>query len=240
MTRRNYAHFIFIWVWGIVGLGPWTMELSAMSEKNVFRREAAKQAERFGIDPELYVRLIERESGFDPNAKGSSGEIGLAQIMPDTALKPGYGTDPILDRSDPMESLRFGAQHLANLIENYDGDVTLALQAYNGGGGNVARGTVSDDAKQYASELLNGKELKSSGLVPQAEDKAGQAALQKGLAALFADRGLKSATPLGSRAVPGGFRASSKMSPLSRRGIPGAGSIERYSTPGGIDSLYKR
>ena len=211
-----------------------------MSEKNVFRREAAKQAERFGIDPELYVRLIERESGFDPNAKGSSGEIGLAQIMPDTALKPGYGTDPILDRSDPMESLRFGAQHLANLIENYDGDVTLALQAYNGGGGNVARGTVSDDAKQYASELLNGKELKSSGLVPQAEDKAGQAALQKGLAALFADRGLKSATPLGSRAVPGGFRASSKMSPLSRRGIPGAGSIERYSTPGGIESLYKR
>ena len=223
------------------------MELSAMSEKNVFRREAAKQAERFGIDPELYVRLIERESGFDPNAKGAAGEIGLAQIMPDTALKPGYGTDPILDRSDPMESLRFGAQHLANLIQNYDGDVTLALQAYNGGSGNVARGTVSDDAKQYASELLNGKELKSarpqarsSGLVPQAEDKAGQAALQKGLAALFADRGLKSATPLGSRAVPGGFRASSKMSPLSRRGIPGAGSIERYSTPGGIESLYKR
>ena len=219
------------------------MELSAMSEKNVFRREAAKQAERFGIDPELYVRLIERESGFDPNAKGAAGEIGLAQIMPDTALKPGYGTDPILDRSDPMDSLRFGAQHLANLIENYDGDVTLELQAYNGGGGNVARGTVSDDAKQYASELLNGKELKaarSSGLVPQAEDKAGQAALQKGLAALYADQGLKSATPLGNKAVPGGFRASSKMSPLSRRGIPGAGSIERYSTPGGIDSLYKR
>ena len=219
------------------------MELSAMSEKNVFRREAAKQAERFGIDPELYVRLIERESGFDPNAKGAAGEIGLAQIMPDTALKPGYGTDPILDRSDPMESLRFGAQHLANLIENYDGDVTLALQAYNGGGGNVARGTVSEDAKQYASELLNGKELKatrSSGLVPQAEDKAGQAALQKGLAALFADQGLKSATPLGNNPVPGGFRASSKMSPLSRRGIPGAGSIERYSTPGGIESLYKR
>ncbi len=243
MPCRNYVHFIFIWVWGIVAPGPWTVELYAMSEKNVFRREAAKQAERFGIDPELYVRLIERESGFDPNAKGAAGEIGLAQIMPDTALKPGYGTDPILDRSDPMESLRFGAQHLANLIENYDGDVTLELQASNGGGGNVARGTVSEDAKQYASELLNGKELKatrSSGLVPQAEDKAGQAALQKGLAALFADQGLKSATPLGNNPVPGGFRASSKMSPLSRRGIPGAGSIERYSTPGGIESLYKR
>ena len=111
----------------------------------------------------------------------------------------------------------------------------------------MARGNVSDDAKQYSSELLNGKELKATrpqsrpeGLVPQAEDKAGQAALQKGLAALFADQGLKSATPLGNNPVPGGFRASSKMSPLSRRGIPGAGSIERYSTPGGIESLYKR
>jgi soluble lytic murein transglycosylase-like protein len=214
-----------------------------MSEKNVFRREAARQAERFGIDPELYVRLIERESGFDPNAKGSSGEIGLAQIMPDTAKDPGYGTDPISDRSDPMESLRFGAQHLANLIENYDGDVTLALQAYNGGGGNVARGTVSDDARKYASELLNGKELKAtrpqarpSGLVPQAEDKAGQAAIEKALRDLFAE---DPAPKIDGAPTPGGFRASSKMSPLSRRGLPGAGSIDRYSTPGGIESLYR-
>ena len=220
------------------------MELYAMSEKNVFRREAAKQAERFGIDPELYVRLIERESGFDPNAKGAAGEIGLAQIMPDTALKPGYGTDPILDRSDPMESLRFGAQHLANLIENYDGDVTLALQAYNGGGGNVARGTVSDDARQYASELLNGKELKSvrpesrpSGLVPQAEDKANANAIDKALRDLFAEASAPKA-PAG-RPPSGRYGASSRMSPLSGTGIPGLGNIKQYSTPGGIESLYR-
>ena len=217
-----------------------------MSEKNVFRREAAKQAERFGIDPELYVRLIERESGFDPNAKGASGEIGLAQIMPDTALKPGYGTDPILDRSDPMESLRFGAQHLANLIQNYDGDVTLALQAYNGGGGNVARGTVSDDAKQYASELLNGKEVKGSpmrpksrpsGLVPQAEDKSGAAAIEKALRDMFAEASAPKA-PAG-RPPSGRYGSSSRMSPLSGTGIPGLGNIKQYSTPGGIESLYR-
>ena len=223
------------------------MELSAMSEKNVFRREAAKQAERFGIDPELYVRLIERESGFDPNAKGAAGEIGLAQIMPDTALKPGYGTDPILDRSDPIENLRFGAQHLANLIQHYDGDVTLALQAYNGGGGNVARGTVSDDARQYASELLNGKEVKGSpmrpesrpsGLVPQAEDKSGAAAIDKALRDMFAEASAPKA-PVG-RPPSGRYGSSSRMSPLSGTGIPGLGNIKRYSTPGGIESLYKR
>ena len=223
------------------------MELSAMSEKNVFRREAARQAERFGIDPELYVRLIERESGFDPNAKGAAGEIGLAQIMPDTALKPGYGTDPILDRSDPIENLRFGAQHLANLIQHYDGDVTLALQAYNGGGGNVARGTVSDDARQYASELLGGKDVKGSpmrpesrpsGLVPQAEDKAGAAAIEKALRDMFAEASAPKA-PAG-RPPSGRYGASSRMSPLSGTGIPGLGNIKRYSTPGGIESLYKR
>ena len=222
------------------------MELSAMSEKNVYRREAAKQAERFNIDPELYVRLIERESGFDPNAKGTSGEIGLAQIMPDTALKPGYGTDPIIDRSDPMDSLRFGAQHLSNMIKHYDGDVTLALQAYNGGPGNVARGTVSDGAQKYASELLNGKDVKGapmrpesrpSGLVPQAEDKANANAIEKALRDLFAEASAPKA-PAG-RPPSGRYGSSSRMSPLSGTGIPGLGNIKRYSTPGGIESLYR-
>ena len=214
-----------------------------MSEKNVFRREAAKQAKRYNVDPELYIRLIERESGFDPNARGEAGELGLLQVMPKTALDPGFGTTPIEDRSDPMESLRFGAEHLANMTKHYDGDVAMALMAYNGGSGNVAKGTISKDAQKYATELMNGKEVRPasrSSVIPQAEDKAGQAAIAKGLAALFADQGPGDATPLGNVAVPRGFGASSKMSPLSRRGLPGAGAIDRYSTPGGIDGLYKR
>ena len=52
--------------------------------------------------------------------------------------------------------------------------------------------------------------------------------------------GTRDATPLGNVAVPRGFGASSKTSPLSRRGLPGAGAIDQYSTPGGIDGLYKR
>ena len=225
------------------------MELSAMSENNNYRRIATQMAERYGVDPEVYNRLIAKESGWDPKARGKAGELGFSQIMLETGAKPGLGVTPIQDRADPVENLRFGAEYLGALIEEFGGDYTKALQAYNGGLGNVQKGKVSSAAQNYASSLLGGKEVKGapmrpesrpSGLVPQAEDKAGQAALQKGLAALFADRGLKSATPLGSRAVPGGFRASGKMSPLSRRGIPGAGSIERYSTPGGIESLYKR
>ena len=44
-----------------------------IQDPNRFRQVAAQMAERYGVDPDLYVRLIERESGFDPMAKGSSG-----------------------------------------------------------------------------------------------------------------------------------------------------------------------
>ena len=221
-----------------------------MSDSNRYRQVASDMAKRYGVDPELFVSLVQRESGFDPKARGKDGEIGLTQIMAETGIQPGYGVTPIQDRNDPVDNLRFGAEYLGALIKNYDGDVATALMAYNGGSGNVAKGTISDGAKKYATELLNGKEVQSASrsvsasgstaLVPQAEDKAGQAAIAKGLAALFADQGPGNATPLGNVAVPRGFGASSKMSPLSRRGMPGAGAIEQYSTPGGIDGLYKR
>ena len=77
----------------------------------------------------------------------------------------------------------------------------------------------------------------SKGIIPQDEDKTGQAEIAKGLAAL-----LKQETPKApaSRPPSGRYRASSRMSPLSGVGIPGLGNIKRYSTPGGIESLYRK
>ena len=215
-----------------------------MSDSNRYRQVASDMAKRYGVDPELFVSLVQRESGFDPRARGKDGEIGLTQIMSETGINPGYGVTPIQDRNDPVDNLRFGAEYLGALIENYDGDVATALMAYNGGSGNVQKGTISDGAKKYATELMNGKDVQSgsvpTGLVPQAEDKAGQAAIAKGLAALLAPKGPRGPTPLGNVAVPRGFGGGGQMSPLSRRGLPGAGAIDQYSTPGGIDGLYKR
>ena len=222
------------------------------SESNKYRRDASLMAERFGIDPELFVRLVERESGFDPRAKGKAGEIGLTQIMSATAADPGFGVKPIRDRYDPVENLRFGAEYLGALIEYYDGDYSKALMAYNGGAGNVDRGKPSSAAQKYATELLGGKEIKSppvrprarpepgtSDLVPQAAESS--KALSDGIAALFADQGLRSAKPLGNVSPPGGrYGASSRMSPLSGSGIPGLGMIKQYSTPGGVEALYRK
>lgn len=128
-----------------------------MADNNIDRRKAAEAARRYGVDPELYVRLIERESSFNPQALGQNGEVGFAQILGSTGEQPGYGVTPIADRSNPDENLRFGAEYLGALINKFEGNVRLALQAYNGGVGNVDNDTVSDSAKSYANDLLGGK-----------------------------------------------------------------------------------
>jgi hypothetical protein len=193
-------------------------------------------AERYGVDPEVFSRLVAKESGWDPNAKGAAGEIGYTQVMKETAEDPGLGVTPLKDRSDPVDNLRFGAEYLGKLIDYYDGDYSKALMAYNGGLGNVDKGTVSKAAQKYASDLMGGKEVKSAprttGLVPQAEDKQGMAEIAKGIAALYSEKppALRSAPPPSGR-----YRSSSRMSPLSGAGIPGLGMIKAYSTPGGVD-----
>jgi hypothetical protein len=207
-----------------------------MSENNRHRRVAAQMAERYGVDPEVFSRLVAKESGWDPNAKGAAGEVGYTQVMKETAINPGLGVTPLRDRSDPVDNLRFGAEYLGKLIDYYDGDYSKALMAYNGGLGNVDKGTVSKAAQKYASDLMGGKEVKSAprttGLVPQAEDKQGMAEIAKGIAALYSEKppALRSAPPPSGR-----YRSSSRMSPLSGAGIPGLGMIKAYSTPGGVD-----
>ena len=50
------------------------------------RNLARRIAEKRGLDPELFVRLIQTESNFNPNARGAAGEIGLGQMWPITSL----------------------------------------------------------------------------------------------------------------------------------------------------------
>jgi len=73
------------------------------------------------------VKQIRHESGFNPNARGSSGEVGIAQIMPQTAK--GWGVDP----TDPVASLNAAAQHMGTYSNDLGGDYAKALSAYNYG-----------------------------------------------------------------------------------------------------------
>jgi soluble lytic murein transglycosylase-like protein len=90
------------------------------------------------LDPELAFELVQLESNFNPRAMSRVGAIGLAQVMPSTAV--------LYDRSvtredlyDPKTNLRIGFLYLRRLIGLYGGDVRLALLAYNVGEAQVDR-----------------------------------------------------------------------------------------------------
>jgi soluble lytic murein transglycosylase-like protein len=89
-----------------------------------------------GIDPKIAFALVNVESEFYHKAVSSKGAIGLAQVMPATArqLQPGIAKSELFDRET---NLRLGFRFLGDMISYYDGDLSLALTAYNRGPGVV-------------------------------------------------------------------------------------------------------
>ncbi|MFN3526657.1 MAG: lytic transglycosylase domain-containing protein [Paracoccus sp. (in: a-proteobacteria)] len=87
---------------------------------------ARQAAQRHGIPEDLFLRLVQQESGWNPNARSHKGAMGLAQLMPGTAAK--LGVNP----NDPVQNLNGGARYL-RMMYNQFGNWTLALAAYNAG-----------------------------------------------------------------------------------------------------------
>lgn len=88
-------------------------------------REASKI---YGISIPLLKAVMKVESDFNPRAVSRKGAKGLMQIMPQN-----YGPLQIKDPFNPRESIMGGAQYLSQLLDRFDGDVKLALAAYNAG-----------------------------------------------------------------------------------------------------------
>lgn len=86
-------------------------------------------------DPWLIQSLIRQESAFDPRARSRVGATGLMQLMPATARRIGRINRHQL--KDPEQNVRVGVLFFERLLERYDGDVHLALAAYNAGPGKV-------------------------------------------------------------------------------------------------------
>jgi len=108
-----------------------------------------------GIDPELGFNLVRVESGFFQRAVSPKGAVGLAQLMPRTAfeLDPTLGYSDLFDRDT---NLRLGFRYLRQLLEKYEGDLHLALHAYNRGPGTVDRivREGGDPSNGYARAVL--------------------------------------------------------------------------------------
>ncbi|MBF9044984.1 transglycosylase SLT domain-containing protein [Rhodobacterales bacterium HKCCE4037] len=91
-----------------------------------FLEVARSAARRHGIPEDIFLRLVQQESGWNLEAVSHAGAIGLAQLMPDTAVL--LGVDP----TDPVANLDGGARYLAQQFRRF-GNWRLALAAYNAG-----------------------------------------------------------------------------------------------------------
>lgn len=98
-------------------------------------------AKKYGIDENLIKAIIKVESNFNVNAKSSAGAKGLMQIMPSN-----YNHLGITDPFNIEQNINGGTKLLKEYMDKYDGNVKMALMAYNGGPGRMKnRGVKSED-----------------------------------------------------------------------------------------------
>jgi soluble lytic murein transglycosylase-like protein len=107
----------------------------AMSiDRDGAERLVREAAERHHIDPALVRAVIETESGWNATAKSRKGARGLMQLIPTTAVRFGVN-----DAFSPQQNVDAGVRYLKTLLQRYNGNLDLALAAYNAGEGAVDR-----------------------------------------------------------------------------------------------------
>ena len=110
-----------------------------------------KASATYGVDKGLISSVIQAESDFDVNATSPKGAMGLMQLMPDTAR--GLG---VSNAYNPEQNVMAGTRYLKSLLDRYNGDVKLALAAYNWGMGNLERstGNLPEETRNYIARIM--------------------------------------------------------------------------------------
>lgn len=118
-----------------------------------YKSKAIAIAKEYGIPANLFLSLINQESGWNPKAKSPAGAMGLGQLMPGTAK--GLG---VINPWEPEENLRGSAKYLKQQLDSFGGDWGKALAAYNAGPGAVMQYKGIPPYKEtinYVTNILN-------------------------------------------------------------------------------------
>lgn len=115
-----------------------------------------KYSRQYNLEPGLVCAVINVESGFNPQAQSHKGARGLMQIMEKTALwiAPQVPVEDftVFRLDEPDININIGCWYLKHLMERYNGNLVLAISAYNAGSGNVSS-WLSDE--KYSSDGVN-------------------------------------------------------------------------------------
>ncbi len=107
-------------------------------------------SKKYNVDPDLVRAVVQAESDFNATCTSSKGAMGLMQLMPETAEELG-----VKDAYNPVENIMGGTRYLKGLLDRYDGNIPLALAAYNWGMGNVERhpGKLPQETRTYIARV---------------------------------------------------------------------------------------
>lgn len=157
-----------------------TSSASTVSSPQDYEAYFKEASETYGVATSILKSIAKAESNFNPSAVSKAGAIGIMQLMPSTAASLG-----VSNSYDARENIMGGAKYISQLLSRYQGNISLALAAYNAGTGNVDKYggippfTETQNYVQKVLSYMNGSfETDSSsgifGLTGEARDTANE------------------------------------------------------------------